>query len=30
MPDGKFDLKFLEIIKKDVKDPHHTSCPLKG
>ena len=29
-PDGKFDVKFLEVIKKDVPDPHHGSCPLKG
>jgi hypothetical protein len=28
--DGKFDVKFLEVIQKDVKDPHHGSCPLKG
>lgn len=30
MGDGKLDLKFLEVIKKDVQDPHHGSCPLKS
>jgi branched-chain amino acid transport system substrate-binding protein len=28
--DGKYDVKFLDIIKKDVEDPHHGACPLKG
>ncbi|MFN3347450.1 ABC transporter substrate-binding protein [Pseudorhodoplanes sp.] len=28
-PDGKVDVRFVEVIKKDVKDPHHGSCPLK-
>jgi branched-chain amino acid transport system substrate-binding protein len=28
-PDGKPYEKFLGVIKKDVMDPHHGSCPLK-
>jgi branched-chain amino acid transport system substrate-binding protein len=27
--DGKLYEKFLEVVKKDVADPHHTACPLK-
>lgn len=28
--DGKFYVKFLDVIKEDVQDPHHAACPLKG